>query len=113
MKQIKACCESIARSGFGTLQISDAMQQDYKKIIDGYAAISQTTKQSFSFAEDTDGFSLLAPSIRASKTTRTCVSVSVTGLRMRLSERIWSSPEARSSLLWVVLSARSASSPKR
>lgn len=56
MKQIKACCESIARSGFGTLQISDAMQQDYKKIIDGYAAISQTTKQSFSFAEDTDGF---------------------------------------------------------
>ncbi|MFL1542804.1 2OG-Fe(II) oxygenase [Pseudomonas sp. O39] len=56
MTQIKACCESIARSGFGTLQISDAMLQDYKKIVDGYSAISQATKESFSFALDTDGF---------------------------------------------------------
>lgn len=56
MTQIKACCESIARSGFGTLQISDAMLQDYKKIIDGYSTVSQTTKELFSFAQDTDGF---------------------------------------------------------
>lgn len=58
MKQIKACCESIARSGFGTLQISDAMQQDYKKIIDGYSAISLTTKQSFSLPKTLTVFSL-------------------------------------------------------
>lgn len=56
MNQIKKCCESIARSGFGTLQISDAMLQDYKNIVDGYSAISQMTKESFSFAPDTDGF---------------------------------------------------------
>lgn len=56
MTQIKMCCESIARSGFGTLQIPDAMLQDYKKIVDGYFAISQATKESFSFAQDTDGF---------------------------------------------------------
>lgn len=56
MTQIKACCESIARSGFGTLQISDAMLQDYRKIVEGDAAISQATKESFSFAYETDGF---------------------------------------------------------
>ena len=62
MSQFKACCESIARSGFGILQIPDAMLQDYKKIIDGYSAIPQAIKDEFSFAQDTDGFSLLAPS---------------------------------------------------
>ncbi|WP_338478433.1 2OG-Fe(II) oxygenase [Pseudomonas trivialis] len=56
MTQIKACCESIARSGFGTLQLTDAMLQDYRKIIDGYSAISPATKESFSFIQDTDGF---------------------------------------------------------
>lgn len=56
MTHIKACCESIARTGFGTLQISEAMLQDYKKIVDGYSAISPATKASFSFAKDTDGF---------------------------------------------------------
>lgn len=56
MTQIKACCDSIARSGFGSLQISDAMLRDYKKIVDGYSAISQATKSSFSFLRDTDGF---------------------------------------------------------
>lgn len=56
MTQLKTCCASIARSGFGTLQIPDAMLQDYKKIVDGYAAISQTVKASYSFAQDTDGF---------------------------------------------------------
>ncbi|MQB16183.1 2OG-Fe(II) oxygenase [Pseudomonas lactis] len=56
MSQFKACCESIARSGFGILQIPDAMLQDYKKIIDGYSAIPQAIKDEFSFAQDTDGF---------------------------------------------------------
>ncbi len=56
MTHIKACCESIARTGFGTLQISEAMLLDYKKIIDGYSTISPATKASFSFAKDTDGF---------------------------------------------------------
>ncbi|MFA5977938.1 MAG: 2OG-Fe(II) oxygenase [Pseudomonas sp.] len=56
MTQIKTCCESIVRSGFGILQMSDAMLQDYKKIVDGYSAISQATKDSFSFVQDTDGF---------------------------------------------------------
>ncbi|WP_235594023.1 2OG-Fe(II) oxygenase family protein [Pseudomonas palleroniana] len=56
MTQIKTCCASIARSGFGTLQIPEAMLQDYKQIVDGYSAISQATKASFSFGQDTDGF---------------------------------------------------------
>lgn len=56
MTHIKTCCESIARSGFGTLQISDAMLQDYRKIVHGYSAISQATKASFFFVQDTDGF---------------------------------------------------------
>ncbi|KTC52783.1 2OG-Fe(II) oxygenase [Pseudomonas fluorescens ABAC62] len=56
MTHIKTCCESIARTGFGTLQISEAMLQDYKKIIDGYSSISPATKASFSFKNDTDGF---------------------------------------------------------
>jgi hypothetical protein len=56
MTHIKACCASIARTGFGILQISEAMLQDYKKIVDGYSAISPATKASFSFAKDTDGF---------------------------------------------------------
>lgn len=33
MTQIKTCCESIVRSGFGILQMSDAMLQDYKKLL--------------------------------------------------------------------------------
>lgn len=56
MTPIKTCCESITRSGFGTLQISDAMLRDYKKIVDGYSTISLATKKSFSFKQDTDGF---------------------------------------------------------
>ena len=56
MSPMKACCESSARSGFGILQIPDAMLQDYKKIIDGYSAIPQAIKDEFSFAQDTDGF---------------------------------------------------------
>ncbi|MCX4065296.1 2OG-Fe(II) oxygenase [Pseudomonas sp. S1Bt30] len=56
MNHIKACCESIAQTGFGTLQISEAMLLDYKKIVDGYPAISPATKASFSFEKDTDGF---------------------------------------------------------
>lgn len=56
MTQIKACCASIARSGFGTLEIPEAMLQDYKQIVDGYSAISQAIKTSFSFSQDTDGF---------------------------------------------------------
>lgn len=56
MTQIKICCASIARSGFGTLQIPDSMLQDYRKIVDGYSAISNATKASFSFGQDTDGF---------------------------------------------------------
>ncbi|RFD33221.1 2OG-Fe(II) oxygenase [Pseudomonas sp. GL93] len=56
MTQIKKCCASIARSGFGTLQIPEAMLRDYKQIVDGYSAISQATKASFSFSQDTDGF---------------------------------------------------------
>ena len=56
MNHIKACCESIAQTGFGTLRISEAMLLDYKKIVDGYSAISPATKASFSFAKDTDGF---------------------------------------------------------
>lgn len=56
MNHIKACCESVAQTGFGTLQISEAMLLDYKKIVDGYSAISPATKASFSFAKDTDGF---------------------------------------------------------
>lgn len=56
MTQIKMCCESIVRSGFGILQIREAMQQDYKQIVDGYSSISDATKASFSFSQDTDGF---------------------------------------------------------
>ncbi|WP_315138651.1 2OG-Fe(II) oxygenase [Achromobacter marplatensis] len=56
MNQIKNCCASIARSGFGTLQIPDALLRNYRKIIDGYSSIPATTKASFSFAQDTDGF---------------------------------------------------------
>ncbi|WLI06368.1 hypothetical protein PSH66_27965 [Pseudomonas sp. FP597] len=56
MTHIKACCESIVRTGFGSLQISEAMLQDCKKIVDEYSAISPATKASFSFAKDTDGF---------------------------------------------------------
>ena len=33
MTQIKTCCESIVRSDFGILQMSDAMLQDYKKLL--------------------------------------------------------------------------------
>lgn len=56
MNHIKACCKSVAQTGFGTLQISEAMLLDYKKIVEGYSAISPATKASFSFAKDTDGF---------------------------------------------------------
>lgn len=56
MTQIKTCCASIAQSGFGTLRIPDTLLQDCKKIVDGYSEISQATKKSFSFAQDTDGF---------------------------------------------------------
>lgn len=56
MTQIKKCCESIVRSGFGILQIPEAMLQDYKQIVDGYSSISDATKASFSFSQDTDGF---------------------------------------------------------
>lgn len=56
MTHIKTCCKSIVQSGFGTLQVPEAMLPDYKKIVDGYAAISQVTKTAFSFAHDTDGF---------------------------------------------------------
>jgi isopenicillin N synthase-like dioxygenase len=56
MTQLNTCCASIARSGFGTLQLPEAMLQDYKQIVDGYSAISHATKASFSFSQDTDGF---------------------------------------------------------
>ncbi len=63
MTQIKTCCESIVRSGFGILQMSDAMLQDYKKIVDGYSAISQATKDSFSFVQTLLNFSRSQPSV--------------------------------------------------
>ncbi|MGK9417358.1 2OG-Fe(II) oxygenase family protein [Pseudomonas cedrina] len=56
MTQIKICCESIVRSGFGILQIPEVMLGNYKQIVDGYSSISQATKAAFSFSQDTDGF---------------------------------------------------------
>lgn len=106
MSPMKACCESIARSGFGILQIPDAMLQDYKKIIDGYSAIPQAIKDEFSFAQDTDGFFPLAPSTPLPRSTRTCASGFVTGPRTLQKEPLSNSPEVLSLSQSAVLNDR-------
>jgi hypothetical protein len=93
MNHIKACCESIARTGFGTLQLSETMLLDYKKIVDGYSTISPATKASL-------------------RISRTCVSDFVTGLRIHQNERLLNSHEASFLLPLMLLNNRSASLPR-
>ncbi|UVL08753.1 hypothetical protein LOY39_24325 [Pseudomonas rhodesiae] len=82
MNHIKACCESIAQTGFGTLQISEAMLLDYKKIVDGYPAISPAPKPRFPSKKTPMDFSPLALSTRALRSSQTYVSDFVTGLHI-------------------------------
>lgn len=107
MTQIKACCESIARSGFGTLQISDAMLQDYRKIVEGTRQFFNPPKSHFPLPMKRTAFSLLAPSIRVTKIALIYVSGFATGPRTRRNERLSSSLEALSSWQWIVLRDRS------
>jgi len=112
MNHIKACCESVAQTGFGTLQISEAMLLDYKKIVDGYPTISPATKASFSFAKDTDGFSPLVLSTRALRISQTCVSDFVTGLHIHQNEEPLNSHEVNFLPPLLLLNNRSASLPR-
>ncbi|WP_259639139.1 hypothetical protein [Pseudomonas sp. KT_2_4] len=106
MSPMKACCESIARSGFGILQIPDAMLQDYKKIIDGYSAIPRPSRMSFPLPRTRMVFSLLAPSTPLPRITRTCASGFVTGPRTLQKEPLSNSPEVLSLSQSAVLNDR-------
>lgn len=56
MSQVKQCCESLIRTGFGRLELPSEALLDLNQLLDGFYKVEQTTKQSYSFVQDTDGF---------------------------------------------------------
>ncbi len=56
MRGILNCAESIARTGFGTMSMTPTMMESYALLIDGFSAITDETKRSYCFVDETDGF---------------------------------------------------------
>ncbi|WP_245644066.1 2OG-Fe(II) oxygenase [Paraburkholderia oxyphila] len=56
MSSIQDCAGSIARTGFGTIPMTATMMESYALLVGGFSAISEETKQSYCFVDDTDGF---------------------------------------------------------
>lgn len=56
MNNFQDCCESLIRSGFGTLEMSAQMLRNRNRMIECYTGIDESTKRQYSFPRDTDGF---------------------------------------------------------
>lgn len=56
MPHIKNCAEEIARTGFGIIPMTATMRDNYSLLLDGFPGIEQETKDTYSFAAETDGF---------------------------------------------------------
>jgi isopenicillin N synthase-like dioxygenase len=56
MPHIKNCAEAIARTGFGIIPMTAAMTQNYSLLVEGFPEIAREIKETYSYAEDTDGF---------------------------------------------------------
>ncbi|MFJ4374510.1 hypothetical protein ACIP1T_18125 [Pseudomonas japonica] len=56
MSNVKQCCDSLIRTGFGRLEIPQEALLDLNQLLEGFYKIEQNTKQGYSFVQDTDGF---------------------------------------------------------
>ncbi len=55
-QQVDDCCRDVIRTGFGRIAIPLAALEQFERITGEFAALDGDVKQSYSFAEDTDGF---------------------------------------------------------
>jgi len=112
MNHIKACCKSVAQTGFGTLQISEAMLLDYKKSLMGTPQYRQPPRPRFPSRKTPMDFSPLALSTRALRISQTCVSDFVIGLRIHQNEELLNSHKVNFLPPLMLLNNRSASLPR-
>lgn len=56
MSNAKSCSESIVKTGFGTIAMSQNMRKSFEKMLLEFRSVDAETKTSYSFDHDTDGF---------------------------------------------------------
>ena len=56
MFNLKNCCESIVKSGFGIIEMPPSMLEAFRRVTTEFAHVDAIDKASFSFPLDTDGF---------------------------------------------------------
>ena len=56
MNHMKLCCDSILRTGFGTLPMSSSMKNSMESMVRDFSDIDEHTKKQYQFESETDGF---------------------------------------------------------